>query len=184
MVPIYFKAGNYAVGCNWKVASSSVVYAILQKFYPLNLESVRVIQGKPATDELKSQSRLHMVCPKIVPTPSTPVVVLFRDPVDKFLAACAETGVTAGEVDLAIQLQESQSRLKNIHFMEQHTFLTPNCTVFKFPDRLEEFCALVGLDYPLPVINTGSAAKPELAPEQEARVRQIYARDCEIFASL
>jgi hypothetical protein len=56
---------------------------------------------------------------------------------------------------------------------------------FRFEDQLDAAAEWLGLPTPLPQEDaTNEAAKPALTPEQEARVREIYADDIALWESL
>jgi hypothetical protein len=56
---------------------------------------------------------------------------------------------------------------------------------FRFEDQLNEAAEWLGLPTPLPQEDaTDEADKPTLTPEQEARVREIYADDIALWESL
>ena len=56
---------------------------------------------------------------------------------------------------------------------------------FRFEDQLDACAAWLGLPTPLPQIDaTDEANKPTLTPEQESRVREIYAADVALWESL
>ena len=56
---------------------------------------------------------------------------------------------------------------------------------FRFEDQLEEAAEWLGLPTPLPQEDaTDPALKPNLTPEQEAKVREIYADDIALWDSL
>jgi hypothetical protein len=57
--------------------------------------------------------------------------------------------------------------------------------VFKFENELDAVAEYLGLPTPLPQIDaTDEADKPTLTPEQEARVRELYAADIALWESL
>jgi hypothetical protein len=56
---------------------------------------------------------------------------------------------------------------------------------FRFEDQLNDAAEWLGLPTPLPHEDaTSEADKPTLTPEQEARVREIYAADIALWESL
>jgi hypothetical protein len=56
---------------------------------------------------------------------------------------------------------------------------------FRFEDQIDAAAEWLGLPTPLPVEDaTDEADKPVLTPEQEARVREIYAADIALWESL
>lgn len=61
----------------------------------------------------------------------------------------------------------------------------PYVRLFRHEDQLQECAGWLGISTPLPHLDaTEPASKPTLTPRQEARVRQIYAADIEIWESL
>jgi hypothetical protein len=61
----------------------------------------------------------------------------------------------------------------------------PFVRYFRFEDQLDDAAEWLGLQTPLPQEDaTSEANKPLLTPEQEARVREIYAADIELWESL
>jgi hypothetical protein len=61
----------------------------------------------------------------------------------------------------------------------------PFSKLFRFEDQLKECADWLGITVPLEQIDpTEPASKPELTAEQEARVREIYANDIELWNSL
>ena len=61
----------------------------------------------------------------------------------------------------------------------------PFAKYFRFEDQLNEAAEWLGLPTPLPQEDaTDPALKPVLTPEQEARVREIYAADIALWESL
>jgi hypothetical protein len=56
---------------------------------------------------------------------------------------------------------------------------------FRFEDQLDDAAEWLGLQTPLPQEDaTSEANKPTLTPEQESRVREIYADDIALWESL
>jgi len=56
---------------------------------------------------------------------------------------------------------------------------------FRFEDQLNDAAEWLGLPTPLPHEDaTDPAAKPVLTPDQEARVRQIFAADIALWESM
>ena len=62
-------------------------------------------------------------------------------------------------------------------------FTQPDSQLFKFPD-LQGMANYLGLTGELEKINVCPVDKPVLTPEQEARVREIYADDIALWESL
>ena len=63
--------------------------------------------------------------------------------------------------------------------------LQDGVTYFHFPDQLNDCAEWLGLPTPVPQLNEeAEESKPILTPEQEARVREIYADDIALWESL
>jgi hypothetical protein len=102
---------------------------------------------------------------------------LVRDPVERFRSACARTQIS---VDDALISADG-------HFwsLESMGALQDGVTHFRFPDQLDACAEWLGLETPVPQLNEEAEAnKPTLTPEQEARVREIYAADIALWESL
>lgn len=95
----YYKTPTHCVALNPKVGSSSLARAIIRAYYPKREHLIRTAAfpaGKDASKRL-----WHWMCPGTT-TPDKPVVVLVRDPVDRFRSACQQVGVAQEDVDSAI----------------------------------------------------------------------------------
>jgi hypothetical protein len=183
----YFITLNYSVAFNAKAASTTLARAIIAAFYP---DKEAMIQGAAYPAHLGPDSvRWHSMCPKET-TPSKPVVLIVREPVARFRTAMAQTNQTdvdaalaALEEDGEIQFPRRTRKLRtDAHFRHQHEKLHGG-TAFRLED-LDEAATFIGLSLPLPTINEASRPKPDLTPEQEARVLAYYADDATLYASL
>jgi hypothetical protein len=183
----YFITPNHSVAFNAKVASSTLARAIIAAFHP---DNEQMIQNAAYPDHLGPDNvRWHSVCPK-EREPSKPVVLIVREPVARFRTAMAQVGLTdvdaaltALEQDGSVQFPRRQRKLReDVHFRHQHELLQGG-TAFRLED-LEDAATFIGLSLPLPTINEAGRPKPDLTPEQEARVRAYYAEDVALYASL
>lgn len=87
----YYDTPSHSVALNAKVASSSIAKAIVHQFYPIGLKIVTI----------KKDKQYHYLCPGSH-IPDKPIVLLIRDPLERFLSACSELKITQEEVGLAI----------------------------------------------------------------------------------
>jgi len=184
---MYFITPDYSVALNAKVGSSTLARAIIAAFYP---EQEHLIQTA-AYPEGKgpNSTQVHWLCPK-EKEPTKPVVLIVREPVARFRTAMAQANLT--DVDAALASLEQDSEIQfprrrrslrtDAHFRHQHELLRGG-TAYRL-EELDEAATFIGLSLPLPTINEASRPKPDLTPEQEARVLAHYAADAALYASL
>jgi len=183
----YFITPSHSVAFNAKVASSTLARAIIAAFHP---DKEQMIQSASYPEHLGPDSvRWHSVCPK-QREPSKPVVLIVREPIARFCTAMAQVGMT--DVDAALAALEQDGTVKphrrvihlrnDVHFRHQHGLLRGG-TAFRLED-LDEAAEFIGLSLPLPQINEARRQKPDLTPEQGARVLAYYADDAALYASL
>lgn len=174
----YHITPNYSVAFNNKVASSSIAYAIIKDFYPHILAY------------LGNESGYQSFCPS-EKEPSKPVVLVVREPVDRFRTAFRQLRLES--VDDALYSLENQTQIlrphkrflyQDPHFTHQHELLKGG-TAFRYED-LEKAAKFIGLSIPLPVINKAcnDGRKPNLTSDQKSRVLNYYSKDAELYWSL
>lgn len=165
MKNLYFTAGDKFLAFNLKAASSSLARAIATAYYNLSVEQL----AQP-----KLQGYLD-----IVNEPDGEVILVVRNPVERFRSACAETGK---EVDDA--LTEITNGEHDLHLWPTSRLLVDGCKLYRFESDLDDAAAELGLSLPLPNIDGGNPPKPDLTPEQLARVQAIYADDIALYESI
>jgi hypothetical protein len=184
---MYFLTPNYSVAFNAKVASSTLARAIIAAFHP---EQESLIQSAAYPDgKGPDTNQVQWLCPK-EREPSKPVVLVVREPVDRFRTAMAQVRLV--DVDAALNALEQGSEVQfarrsrslrdDAHFRHQHELLRGG-TAFRLQD-IEDAATLIGLSLPLPSINEAAREKPTLTAEQEARVLAYYAADAALYAGL
>jgi hypothetical protein len=98
--------------------------------------------------------------------------IVVRNPVERFRSMCAHKPGRTLEEHLGSPVYRP---------LPQGNFVR----YFRFEDQLNEAAEWLGLPTPLPQEDaTSEADKPVLTPEQEARVREIYAADIALWESL
>jgi len=183
----YFVTPRHSVAFNAKVASSTLARAIIAAFHPAEEAAIQTAAYPAGLGP--DTVMWHGVCPK-EREPSKPVVLIVREPVARFRTAMAQVGLadvdaalTALEQDGTVKPRRRAIQLQNdVHFRHQHDLLRGG-TAFRLED-LDEAAAYIGLSLPLPQINEARRPKPDLTPEQEARVLAHYAADAALYASL
>ena len=109
--------------------------------------------------------------PVIIDWPDCPVAIIVRNPVERFRSMCAHRHLDVDE-QLASPMYGP---------LPQGDFVR----YFRFENELDAAAEWLGLPTPLPQEDaTDPALKPSLTPEQEARVREIYAADIALWESL
>lgn len=183
----YFLAGPYAVALNAKSGSSSMCLAIIKRWHSAIYQSL--VTGAYPVGKTMYNVPWHGICPSSK-TPDTPVVVMVRDPVERFLS-----GVTYLNIDLAEAIDSlsngtmvstnrgSINVATNIHFWHQHRACRGETHLFRFPQHVAEAQVLLDLEE-FPHTNAGSSAKPTLTPEQRDVVEQHYAIDMGLYAAI
>jgi hypothetical protein len=100
------------------------------------------------------------------------VGLIVRNPVERFRSMCAHRPERTLDEHLADPIYGPLPKGKFV-------------TYFLFEHQLDECAEWLGLPTPLPREDaTDPAAKPHLTPEQETRVRKMYADDVALWESL
>lgn len=95
----YYDTPSYSVALNAKVASSSLAKAVIRQFQPRQEWLIRTAAFPPG---VTADDRQWHWMAKGKRTPDKPVVLLVRDPVDRFITACQQIGLRNAEVSAAI----------------------------------------------------------------------------------
>jgi hypothetical protein len=95
----YYQTPDYSVALNAKVASSSMARAIIRKFQPKQDWLIRTAAFPPG---VTADDRQWHWMAKGVRTPDRPVVLLVRDPVDRFISAMQQLGLKRKDVAQSI----------------------------------------------------------------------------------
>jgi len=181
----YFIAGDKLLGFNAKCCTTALCREIIRTYYP-DLEEFIQAASYPEGVTVDT-ARHHRWVPQRI-NPDRPVVVLLRDPAERFRSAMAEVGLDDVDAVLAELAAESgdygrgpAGRLlaANVHFLPQTRF-EGDITYYTEPD---EAAAALGVQVPLPTANE-SSQKPTLTPSQEHAVREWYANDQTLWDSL
>jgi len=100
------------------------------------------------------------------------VAIVVRNPVERFRSMCAHRPERTMEEHLDRPMYGP---------LPQGSF----ARFFRFEDQIDDAAEWLGLPTPLPKEDaTDEADKPTLTPEQEARVREMYAADIALWESL
>jgi len=184
----YFITPNYSVGINPKVGTSTLSRAIVKSFYPDKeylVQTAAYPEGKGPDN-----TAIHFLCPQESTPPSNPVVLIVRDPIARFRSAMAQMNLTDVEQALdslenetLVQFREKSRTLRDDpHFKHQHELVFGPTKIFKFED-IEAAAAYIGLELPLPTINSAKRTKPTLTEKQEQRLLAYYSEDDALYSN-
>lgn len=204
----YFVLPHCCVAFNAKVASSALASAIVRKYHPDRLEkSLSEYEKKWSqfSDEFKASlpesfqrmfrsdmndsiSFWQNLC-TITRNPELPVLLLVRNPVDRFLSGASYLSQDIDKLLTGLEKDDEEYVLeslpikitKNTHFIKQSWLIKGDTRLYRFPDQLEQFCLDAGLDWPLQRINEGANIKPVLTEEQIKRIESYYAEDVKLW---
>lgn len=177
---MYYITPNYCVAHNPKVGCSSMAMAIIETFYP------------DLFDQYKNLTNIkwQFVC-KYVQIPDKPVVLLVRNPLDRFVSAVAETDI---DIDVAIDCLANDkyyhfphfSKPKKLrqdgHFKKQSSLIYGKTLLFKFPDQIQNVVGLLKLKN-FPHLNRAKN-KNLLADPHVEFIQYYYKEDFELFGGL
>lgn len=122
-------------------------------------------------------------------SPETTVILPVRDPVERFRSAMAQNR-TSDKVDEVLdKLEAGDDLLETYHLRPAVRHLhghSNQVALYKFPEHNAELATAIGVPA-IPHMHEGGVAnppKPNLTPEQETRVRAIYAEDIALHESI
>ena len=95
----YYTTPNYSVALNAKVGSSTMARLIIKQFYPKEHQKINYARFPNGITE--NQKQWHWMCPGS-PTPDKPIVLMVRNPIDRFLTACQQINIKPEDIDKAI----------------------------------------------------------------------------------
>ena len=95
----YYTTPNYSVALNAKVGSSTMARLIIKEFYPK--EHQKIIYARFPNGITETQKQWHWMCPGST-IPDKPIVLMVRNPVDRFITACQQIAIKFEDVDTAI----------------------------------------------------------------------------------
>ena len=182
---------------NAKVGTSTFARAIVKKYYP-EIDELLINSAYPEGQNADTQ-QVQLRVPYRT-NPDRPVVLLVRDPVERFRSAMAQVGLDDVDATLTELVEEtgnygSAGGLRNVKLVENVHFVPQNVSndvimagqslhTFAFPDEIDAAAEFLGLDLPLITINEANGVKPDLTEAQVAAVREFYAADQALWESL
>lgn len=167
----FFEGKDFCFATNSKAGKHSICKAIVEKDYPdklwglVDVEELTYYTLTPQTD-----------------TPTKPVLMLVRDPMERFISAAS---MNHGHIDIedALAGMGSEPYERQVDYVKSAKEAGQEIKLFKFPTHLKAFCKAAGFTG-LDILNRATAEPKILTPEQEDLVRVFYADDIELFNSI
>lgn len=180
---MYYITPNYSIAVNADAASNTLARSIIAAFYPE--QETKIQRAAYPSGKGPDSFLARGLCPT-EQKPTKPVVLIVRDPAERFRSALARLGLV--DVDAAIDElgrydDERRPLRESDHFHHQHLLAKPSARVFRL-ENLDAAATLIGLSLPLPVINEAVRPKPTLTPEQANRVLAHYAIDQAMYDAI
>lgn len=182
----YFIAGDKLLAFNAKCCTTALVREIIRTYHP---EAEDIISSASYPEGVTVETaQHHRWCPARI-NPDRPVIVVVRDPVERFRSAMAQVGLTDADAILQEFVSEAGEVVGrngrkisgNIHFLKQTRF-EGDITYYPMT-KVDDAAAALGLATPLPIMNE-HPDKPVLTAAQEQAVREWYAEDQALWESL
>ena len=183
MNPKYLVTPNYLIADIGKVGSSSLYREVINAYYPDAPEPKLGRENKPNDGNRGFVERTEII--------DRPVIVLVRDPVERFRSAMAQSGIKQVAPFMRC-LSEGNDRgkrlLHSFHFMPVVKYLegVEDARLFRFPEDLDKATELAGLTTPLPAVNDASnnQEKVVFSEDQLEIIRKVYADDIALRESI
>lgn len=173
----YFVAGDRLLGFNAKAGSSSLVREIIRAYYPSHENTLRF-----------GRSVRHHGCVEKLSRPDRLVVVVVREPVERFLSAMVQTGLAdvgavlnelttdAGKVE---SCEAGGLLSEDVHFLPQSRFAGE---IKWFPiHRIGDAADELGVRRPLRLNASDPEKRPSITNAQAQEVRDFYCKDVALW---
>lgn len=95
----YYHTPNYSVALNAKVGSSTMARLIIKQFYPEKHK--KIVYARFPDGITENQKQWHWMCPGST-EPDKPIVLMVRNPIDRFITACQQIAIKHEDIDKAI----------------------------------------------------------------------------------
>lgn len=184
---MYIDLPEYCFAYNAKVGISSFARAIITKYFPEHEPQVKRL----LEENIENHHRhFYFNLVKKVTTAYKPVILLVREPVDRFLSAM--NFLQMKNVEDALIALEEKSRIKipsiskpiylyqDVHFRKQVTYLSYENYLFRFPEHNQEAAKLIGLQE-IPKLNSSREPKLKIDENQRQRILNFYRKDVQLY---
>jgi hypothetical protein len=159
--------------------SHTLFKTILEQFYPNNYQGEQVfVHENDRWHPVMNLSDIHDL--NNFDIGNTEYAVMVRNPLDRFRSSCARVGCS---------VEEGLNMISdNVHFwtMKSMGILdSSHVKYFLFPNQLDECAQYLGLNLPLPVLNSEDEdKKPIINEENLIKIKEAYSSDIAIYEEL
>ncbi len=171
----YLISKTHCIANNAKCHTNAICRAIINRDFPEIVEEIRTLDSAP---EL-----IHRSYVETTEEPHLPVIMLMRDPIDRFISAASMNDALELD-DIFADLQNGGEWTEDHVMLRQSDYVRPGIKIFQFPDQARQFCEEAGFKFPLATLNKNKGEKITLTEEQLAIVKEYYAEDIKLFSSL
>jgi hypothetical protein len=176
--PTYFIFNGVHIACIGKSGSTSLSKTIHSLLYP-NYKIVSASGNQDMVDKISASAGWQNLVPR-TESPKAPLI-LVRDPIDRFLSACAQEDKMVSEAIAACRADTASN-----HFRPTVDWIVAGAKLYKFTDHLDQFSADAGLPE-LPMLNASESkgkTYPGITDAELVEVKGIYADDIALFDSI
>lgn len=187
---MYIDLADYCFAYNAKVGISSFARAIITKYFPEHESYVKQLLD----ENIENHHRhLYFNLVKKVATAYKPVILMVRNPIDRFISAMNYLQVE--NIEDALNALENKNKIKipicskpiylyqDVHFRKQITYLSHENYLFRFPEHINEAAQLINIQS-IPKLNSSRTLKKELNENQKNRILQYYQKDLQLYQSI
>jgi len=174
---MYVDTPEYCFAINPKTGCTSILSLIYKKYYD---ESV---------DTTFNNANHYIFRSRFYTVPFKPVILIIRDPIDRFLSAMGQVGLNDVEsclesltTDKKILYQGKMRRVsEDAHFRHQHGLVFGKTYLFRFLDHYADALQLLNIKSPMVHLNKAKCPKLSLSSSQRITIMNHYAEDKKLY---
>jgi len=181
----YINTPNYCFAINPKAGCTTITYHIYKHYHD-------------ETHEFKESLNASHYINKLDHTlvPFKPVLLLVRHPMDRFLSAVNQVGISDIEECVESLIHHKKlcdpkyvhthhiSLRYDAHFRHQHERAFGETHLYKFPDHIEQVIKALGIEEKPLRLNVSKEPKKWLSPEQQNKILRYYQKDLELYNTI
>lgn len=170
----YIDTPKYCYALNPKVGCTTTLYHLYKKYHDSDHE-------EPLTAPQYINKMGHTM------VPFKPVVLLVRNPIDRFLSAMCQLNLT--DVDSSIDSLLNNTKMDSInqplrydaHFRHQHERAFGITHLFRFPEHIHLALEFMGVEDQASHLNVSKSLKPYLGIVHIKKLKQFYLHDFALY---
>lgn len=177
---MYVDTPEYCFAINPKTGCTSILSLIYSKYYDNTI------------DIAFDNANHYILRSRFYTVPFKPVILIIRDPIDRFLSAMDQVGLDDVESCLdsltshkKIMYQGKMRRVsEDAHFRHQYSLIFGQTHLFRFLDHYDDILRLLNIESPMVHLNKAKGLKPTLSSSQRLAIINHYAEDMELYDSI